>query len=82
MTEQAAFVAEWLRAEGLAPARLLGNSFGSQVAASAAARHRDTVARLVLLVPTIAPGIRRRLAEAEIHLASCSLPRRLGPRKR
>lgn len=59
MTEQAGIVAAWLRGTGLAPACLLGNSFGSQVAAAVAAAHPDTVARLVLVAPTAGPRIRR-----------------------
>ncbi|MBO0775479.1 MAG: alpha/beta fold hydrolase, partial [Actinobacteria bacterium] len=47
--EQAALAAEWLAAIGCRPARLLGNSFGCQVAAAVAARHPGAVGRLVLL---------------------------------
>ncbi|MQA87091.1 MAG: alpha/beta fold hydrolase [Streptosporangiales bacterium] len=62
MAEQADILAGWLRATELAPARLLGNSFGSQVAAAMAAAHPDAVRRLALLSPTIGPEVRRRLS--------------------
>lgn len=60
--EQADIVAGWLHAEGLAPARLLGNSAGSQVAAAVAGCHDDIVTRLVLLSPTLRPALRRVLS--------------------
>lgn len=60
--EQAALVAGWLAATGYQPARLLGNSFGSQVAAAVAAGHPGAVARLVLLSPTVSPAVRDRLS--------------------
>lgn len=56
--QQAALVAEWLAAIGCRPAGVLGNSFGSQVAAAVAAGHPGAVERLVLLSPTVAPEIR------------------------
>ncbi|WP_300011679.1 alpha/beta fold hydrolase [Pseudonocardia sp.] len=59
--EQADIVAEWLQVEGLTPARLLGNSAGSQVAAAVAGRH-DVVSRLVLLSPTLRPAVRSALS--------------------
>lgn len=62
MAEQAGIVADWLRAVLPVPVRLLGNSFGSQLAATVAARHPDVVCRLVLLAPTADPAIRRRIA--------------------
>lgn len=62
MTEQAGILAGWLYATGLAPARVLGNSFGSQVAAVTAADHPDIVQRLVLLAPTADPRIRGLLS--------------------
>lgn len=67
MSEQASIAAEWLDAAGLAPARLLGNSFGSQVAAAAAAHHPQSVARLVLLSPTAGPVVRKWLSSVQ-HL--------------
>lgn len=60
--QQAALVAEWLDAIGCRPARMLGNSFGSQVAAAVAAGHPGAVGRLVLLSPTVAPQVRHRLS--------------------
>jgi pimeloyl-ACP methyl ester carboxylesterase len=59
---QAALAAEWLAALGCRPALVLGNSFGSQVAAALAAGHPGAVSRLVLLSPTVAPPARRRMA--------------------
>lgn len=46
-------LAHWLRAAGVGPSVVLGNSFGTQVAAALAARHPETTRRLVLLAPTI-----------------------------
>ena len=62
LPEQAALVAEWLAVIGCRPARLLGNSFGSQLAATVAADHRGAVERLVLLSPTVSPQLRKRLS--------------------
>lgn len=56
--ELADVLAEWMRATGISPANLLGNSFGCQVAAEAAARHPELVARLVLQGPTTDPRAR------------------------
>lgn len=50
------------RAAGLAEPSVLGNSFGTQVAAAMAARHPDLVSRLVLLSPTVDPRLRGRWA--------------------
>ncbi|MBV9447840.1 MAG: alpha/beta fold hydrolase [Streptosporangiaceae bacterium] len=74
--EQAAVIAEWLTAIGGRPAMVLGNSFGSQVAAAVAAGHPGAVARLVLLSPTVAPEARQRLS----WLAVSTGPRFPGPR--
>jgi pimeloyl-ACP methyl ester carboxylesterase len=60
--ELAAVVAEWLATIGGRPARVLGNSFGTQVAATLAADHPGAVGRLVLLSPTLSPAIRQRLS--------------------
>lgn len=60
--EQAALIAQWLALAGRRRALLLGNSFGSQVAAAVAAGHPGAVGRLVLLTPTVAPAVRRRLS--------------------
>lgn len=43
--EQAALVAEWLAATGCQPARVLGNSFGSQLASAVAAGYPAIVER-------------------------------------
>lgn len=61
LPEQAALVAEWLAIIGCRPARLLGNSFGTQLAATVAADHRGAVERLVLLSPTVSPRVRKWL---------------------
>ena len=60
--EQAAVIGQWLALDGVRPALLLGNSFGSQVAAAVATGHRGAVGRLVLLNPTVAPAVRQRLS--------------------
>jgi pimeloyl-ACP methyl ester carboxylesterase len=41
---------------------MLGNSFGSQVAAAVAADHPGAVGRVVLLSPAVAPAARQRLS--------------------
>jgi pimeloyl-ACP methyl ester carboxylesterase len=51
-------LAEWLKASGNAPADLLGNSFGTQIAVDLAARHPELVRRLVLAGPTMDPAAR------------------------
>jgi 2-hydroxy-6-oxonona-2,4-dienedioate hydrolase len=48
-------LAAWMAAAGLAPAVLLGNSFGCQVIAEAAARHPGCLERAVLIGPTVDP---------------------------
>lgn len=57
--EQAGIVAEWLRAVPCAPgapARVLGNSSGSQVVAALATARPDVVERVVLLPRSSNPG--------------------------
>jgi pimeloyl-ACP methyl ester carboxylesterase len=76
VAEQAALVAGWLAAIGARPARLLGNSFGSQVAAAVAAGHPGAVRRVVLLSPTAAPAVRRRLSWLGILPAPAASRRR------
>ena len=51
-------LAAWLGAVGLAPAALLGNSFGCQIIVDLAARHPELVARAVLQGPTTPPDER------------------------
>src|SRR3954451_25295107 len=46
----------WLLENQLAPAIVIGVSFGSQVAVDLAARHPASVDRLVLVGPTVDPG--------------------------
>jgi pimeloyl-ACP methyl ester carboxylesterase len=62
LRDEATLIAQWLATAGCQPARLLGNSFGSQVAAAMAAGHPGMVDRLVLLSPTVDPALRRRLS--------------------
>jgi pimeloyl-ACP methyl ester carboxylesterase len=58
----ATLIAGWLAAIGCRPAPVLGNSFGTQVAAAVAAWHPGAVRRLVLVSPTVAPKLRERLS--------------------
>ena len=51
--ELADALAEWLSVTGTAPAAVLGNSFGCQVAVDLAARHPELVRCLVLVGPTM-----------------------------
>jgi pimeloyl-ACP methyl ester carboxylesterase len=51
-------LAAWIMAAGLAPAALLGNSFGCQIIADLAARHPELVERAVLQGPTTPPDER------------------------
>jgi pimeloyl-ACP methyl ester carboxylesterase len=57
--EHADALAAWMRAAAPDGAALLGNSFGSQIAAAAVQRHPALVPRLVLVAPTIDPEQRR-----------------------
>ncbi|MFI7444904.1 alpha/beta fold hydrolase [Nonomuraea indica] len=56
-------LAEWLTTSGAAPAALLGNSFGCQVAVDLAVRHPDLVRCLVLVGPTMDPHPRTALRQ-------------------
>ena len=49
---------EWIEAEGLGEAHLVGNSFGCRILAQFAARHARRVDRLVLQGPTVDPAVR------------------------
>jgi pimeloyl-ACP methyl ester carboxylesterase len=51
-----AAVAAWMDAEGISGARVLGNSFGCQVAVELAVRRPDLVSALVLVGPTVDPA--------------------------
>jgi pimeloyl-ACP methyl ester carboxylesterase len=51
-----AAVAAWMDTEGLTGARVLGNSFGCQVAVELAVRRPDLVRALVLVGPTVDPA--------------------------
>jgi pimeloyl-ACP methyl ester carboxylesterase len=57
--EHADALAGWMRTAAPAGAAVLGNSFGSQIAAAVAQRHPALVPRLVLIAPTIDPEQRR-----------------------
>jgi pimeloyl-ACP methyl ester carboxylesterase len=67
----------WLLENELAPAIVIGVSFGCQVAVDLAARHPATVDRLVLVGPTLDPKARRasRLALRWMRNAPRSSPR-------
>jgi NAD(P)-dependent dehydrogenase (short-subunit alcohol dehydrogenase family)/pimeloyl-ACP methyl ester carboxylesterase len=56
--ELATALAAWLRSAGLAPACLIGSSYGCQIAVDAAVRHPDAVSALVLVGPTVDPRAR------------------------
>lgn len=58
LPELADWLAEWLTTVGVAPAALLGNSFGCQVAVDLAVRHPALVRCLVLVGPTMDPHAR------------------------
>ena len=64
-----AAVAGWMDAERLTDARLLGNSFGCQVAVELAVRRPDLVAALVLVGPTVDPAAPTAIAQARRWLA-------------
>jgi pimeloyl-ACP methyl ester carboxylesterase len=68
---------KWLLANRLAPAIVIGVSFGCQVAVDLAARHPATVDRLVLVGPTVDPDARTagRLAIRWARNAPRSSPR-------
>lgn len=51
-------LAEWMRAAESAPAVLIANSFGTQIAVDLAYRHPDLVRSLVLVGPTMDPRAR------------------------
>jgi pimeloyl-ACP methyl ester carboxylesterase len=54
--EHAAVIAEWMDTAGLRGARLIGGSFGCQVAVELAISRPDLVALLVLVGPTVDPA--------------------------
>jgi pimeloyl-ACP methyl ester carboxylesterase len=53
--ELADWLARWIRVTRMAPAALIGNSFGCQIIAELAVRHPDVVERIVLQGPTTDP---------------------------
>lgn len=64
--ELADALAAWIASAGLGGAALVGNSFGTQVSAAVAARHPETVGRLVLFAPTIDARWRSRRGYAMV----------------
>ncbi len=58
---RAALLAGWLEASQQAPAWLVGNSFGCQLAAAVAAARPDLVSRVALASPTTSPRLRHAL---------------------
>ena len=56
LAEMADALAGWMRAIGLRPAVMVGNSLGCQVIAHLAARHPEQLARAVLVSPTMDPS--------------------------
>ena len=58
VAEHADHLADWLKAAGMPPAAMLGNSFGCQVAVELAVRHPNRVCGLVLVGPTMDPAAR------------------------
>lgn len=65
----AAAVAEWMQVAGASPAHIVGNSFGSQVAAELAMRFPHRVRSLTLVGPTIDPTARDFRTQASRLLA-------------
>ncbi len=49
----------FLDAVGIERVSLVGNSFGCQIALAAAVQHPERIERMVLVGPTVAPGLRR-----------------------
>lgn len=62
----------WMRTAGLAPAVLLGNSFGCQVIAEAAARHPSCLTAAVLIGPTVDPRHRGAVQQVARLLLDCT----------
>ena len=75
--ELAAALRRWMLDNDIAPAILIGTSFGCQVAVDLAARHPACVDRLVLVSPTFDPEARTpaRLAMRWVRNAHRSSPR-------
>jgi pimeloyl-ACP methyl ester carboxylesterase len=70
--------AGWIARLGLAPAAVLANSFGTQIASAAAQRRPEAFRKLVLLSPTIPPSVRDRarrwLPRPHHHVGSAAAP--------
>ena len=63
LPELADALAAWMRALGLGPAVLIGNSLGCQIVVELALRHGELVACLVLQAPTPDPAARTALQQ-------------------
>ena len=66
----AKLVAAWMAATGLTGSTVVGHSVGAQTAAELAARHPGTVAKLVLVGPTVDRGARSAAAQLGRWLAN------------
>ena len=59
ITELADSLADWMKAEGIERANIVGHSLGSQIAAEFAVRHTEMVEKLILASPTFEKGKRK-----------------------
>jgi pimeloyl-ACP methyl ester carboxylesterase len=69
VAQHCAAVAAWMDADGITGARVLGNSFGCQVAVELAVRRPDLVFALVLVGPTVDPAAPTAAGQARRWLA-------------
>jgi pimeloyl-ACP methyl ester carboxylesterase len=67
--QHSAVVAAWMDTEGITGARVLGNSFGCQIAVELAVRRPDLVSALVLVGPTVDPAAPTATGQARRWLA-------------
>jgi pimeloyl-ACP methyl ester carboxylesterase len=67
--QHCAAVAAWMDAEHVTGARVLGNSFGCQVAVELAVRRPDLVSALILVGPTVDPAAPTATGQARRWLA-------------
>jgi pimeloyl-ACP methyl ester carboxylesterase len=59
ITELADALADWMKAQGIERANIVGHSLGSQIAAEFAVRHAEMVDKLILASPTFEKGKRK-----------------------